>query len=171
LNVKGRDELYDRAAAEFGAALGRLACAYENDAEKRRDLLQDIHLALWRSFEGFDGRCSLRTWVYRVAHNAAATYAIREKRLRSQVLVSLEELAAMPAPAAVPDGLALTRLTEMIQRLRPLDRQVIVSWLEGMEAAAIAELTGISPGNVATKVHRIKDLLARQFQKGGQYGG
>jgi DNA-directed RNA polymerase specialized sigma24 family protein len=34
--------------------------------------LQEIRIALWRSFANFDGRCSLRTWVYRVAHNTAA---------------------------------------------------------------------------------------------------
>jgi RNA polymerase sigma-70 factor (ECF subfamily) len=41
--------------------------------EDRRDLLQEIHLALWRSFATFDDRCSLRTWVYRVAHNVATS--------------------------------------------------------------------------------------------------
>jgi RNA polymerase sigma-70 factor, ECF subfamily len=50
-----------------------------------------------------------------------------------------------------------------------LDRQVILSYLEGMDAASIAEITGISPGNVATKVHRIKNILARQFHLGGQH--
>jgi RNA polymerase sigma-70 factor, ECF subfamily len=44
-----QDERYVRTAAEFGAALERLACAYEVDPELRRDLLQDIHIALWQS--------------------------------------------------------------------------------------------------------------------------
>ena len=62
MGINSHERLYEEAAATFGAALGRLARAYEADPEKRRDLLQEIHLALWRSFEGFDGRCSLRTW-------------------------------------------------------------------------------------------------------------
>lgn len=74
------------------------ARAYEADADKRRDLTQDIHLALWRSFESFDGRCSLRTWIYRVAHNVAATYVARQRRFRPGVLVSLEELEAVADP-------------------------------------------------------------------------
>ena len=49
--------------ARFGQALERLATAYEADPEKRRDLVQEIHFAIWRSFAGFDGRCSLRTWL------------------------------------------------------------------------------------------------------------
>jgi RNA polymerase sigma-70 factor (ECF subfamily) len=72
VNDKSRqDELYEQAAAAYGAALERLARAYEAEPESRRDLMQDIHVALWRSFELFDSRCSIRTWVYRVAHNTA----------------------------------------------------------------------------------------------------
>ena len=58
----------------------------------------------------------------------------------------------------------------LIQQLKPLDRQVIISYLEGMDAASIGEVTGISPGNVATKIHRIKNILARKFNEGGRHG-
>jgi RNA polymerase sigma-70 factor, ECF subfamily len=164
----GQDELYRAAAAEYGSPLQRLARAYEADADQRNDLLQEIHMALWRSFAGFDGRCSLRTWVYRVAHNVAASYTIRQRR-NNAPLVGLDDLEALPAPgnaaAAADRRRALERLLELIQRLKPLDRQVILSYLEGLDAAAIGEITGISAGNVATKVHRIKNVLARQFEE------
>ena len=169
-----QDELYREAADTYDAALERLARAYEADAEVRRDLLQDIHIALWRSFEGFDGRCSLRTWVYRVAHNTAASHVIRERRNKSQTLVGLEELESVPAhrdgELAADRRYALERLLELVQSLKPLDRQVILSYLEGLDAASISEITGISPGNVATKIHRIKNILARRFQEGGRHG-
>jgi len=58
----------------------------------------------------------------------------------------------------------------LVQSLKPLDRQVILSYLEGLDAASIGEITGISPGNVATKIHRIKNVLARRFQEGGRHG-
>ena len=167
LNVRGHDDLYEQAAAEYGAALARLARGYEADPDKRRDLLQEIHLALWRSLEGFDALCSLRTWVYRVAHNAATSYVIRQRRGSPQMLVSLEEAQALAIQPDAGEKLALDQLMELIQRLKELDRQVILAWLDGMEAGEIAELTGLSPGNVATKVHRIKSILARDFQGGG----
>ena len=66
----GPDDLYREAVEQFGSSLDRLARAYELDPEKRRDLSQDIHFQLWRSFQRYDGRCSLRTWIYRVAHEA-----------------------------------------------------------------------------------------------------
>jgi RNA polymerase sigma-70 factor, ECF subfamily len=163
LSVERRDELYDQCAGEFGAALERLARGYEHDPAVRADLLQDIHLALWRSLAGFDGRCSLRTWVYRVAHNTATTFVVRQQRQRRLVLVGLEEIESMAAPPA--DG-GLDILLGLIQKLKPLDRQVILSYLEGLDAASISDITGLSPSNIATKIHRIKNVLAMQFQKG-----
>src|SRR5690606_7828832 len=58
-----QDGRYLEAAAAHGGALQRLARATEADPERRRDLLQDMHVALWRSFAAYDGRCSVRTWV------------------------------------------------------------------------------------------------------------
>ena len=163
-DVRGQDDLYQQAASEYGAALARLARGYEADPDKQRDLLQEIHISLWRSLEGFDGLCSLRTWVYRVAHNAATSYVIRQRRARPQMLVSLEEVEALPIEGETDRQVALNQLTALIQRLKPTDRQVILAWLDGMDAAEIGELTGLSSGNVATKVHRIKSILVRDFQ-------
>jgi RNA polymerase sigma-70 factor (ECF subfamily) len=167
-----QDALYEEAASGFGAALGRLARAYEADPDKRNDLLQEIHFALWRSFANFDGRCSLRTWVYRVAHNAATSHIIRQRRTNTLAMVSLEDLENLSdkneSTLASDQRQALDRLLALIQRLKPLDRQVIISYLEGMDAASIGDITGISAGNAATKIHRIKSILARRFHEGGR---
>jgi RNA polymerase sigma-70 factor (ECF subfamily) len=159
---------------QYGSSLERLARAYEADPEKRRDLSQDIHFQLWRSFRRYDARCSLRTWVYRIAHHVAASHVIRERRSFS-TLVSLEDLDMLPDKAEGPDAanqrLNLDRLSALIQRLKPLDRQVIVCYLEDMDAASIGEITGLSPGNVAMRIHRIKNVLAKRFHQGGNDGG
>lgn len=165
-----QDSLYEQAADAYGPSLDRLARAYELDPEARRDLLQEIHLHIWRSFANFDQRCSLRTWVYRVAHNVAAGHVIRQRRIRDK-LVSIEGIEAMPAgdqgELAASQAHALDRLSMLIQRLKPLDRQIIVSYLEGMDANSISEITGLSPANIAMKVHRIKNVLKRWFDEGG----
>ena len=170
----GQDELYQEAAATYGAALDRLARAYEADPDKRRDLGQEIHLALWRSFAGWNGQCSLRTWIYRVAHNAATSHVIRQRRAKAHNLVSLEELEHLPDRSvdgsAADTRQALERLLVLIQSLKTVDRQVILSYLEGLDAASIGEITGLSPGNVATKIYRIKNILTRRFQEGGRHG-
>ena len=162
--------MYAQVALEFGGALTRLARAYEADPDRRQDLLQDIHIALWRSFAMFDGRCSLRTWVYRVAHNVAASQVVR-RRARVRALVSLDELVSMPATQdsekSYDRRLALDRLLMLIHALRPVDKQVMLLYLEGVDAASIGEITGVSAANVATKVHRIKQTLAQRFHEGG----
>ncbi len=164
------DSLYEQAADAYGSSLDRLARAYELDPDARRDLLQDIHLHLWRSLAYFDQRCSLRTWVYRIAHNVATGHIIRQRRIRN-TLVSIEDIETMPGTdqgeLAASHSEALDRLSMLIQRLKPLDRQIIVSYLEGMDASSISEVTGLSAANVAMKVHRIKKLLRRWFDEGG----
>lgn len=169
-----QDFLYEEAAATYSSALDRLARAYELDPEARRDLLQEIHLNLWHSFASFDQRCSLRTWVYRVAHNVATGHVIRQNRIRNH-LVSLEDVDAAETPSPgdhesnLSQNQALERLSMLIQRLKPLDRQIIVSYLEGMTANSISEITGLSPANVAMKVHRIKNILKGWFAEGGPH--
>ncbi len=169
-----QDTLYREAADRFGPALVRLARAYEADPEKSRDLGQDIHFQLWRSFQRYDSRCSLRTWVYRVAHHVAVSHVIRKRRTFSN-LVSLEELEVLPdkedAQAAANQRMDLNRLSALIQRLKPLDRQVIVSYLEDIDAVSIGEITGLSPANVAMRIHRIKNILAKRFHEGRHEGG
>jgi RNA polymerase sigma-70 factor, ECF subfamily len=167
-----QDSLYEEAASAYAAALDRLARAYEFDPEARRDLLQEIHLHLWRSFAHFDRRCSLRTWVYRVAHNIATKHVVRQQRTRSR-LVSLEDVGPLPASGggelAASQSEALERLDLLIRRLKPLDRQIIVSYLEGMDAASTAEITGLSPAHIAVKIHRIKEILRRWSDQGGSH--
>ena len=166
----GRAErLYREAAAEFGGALERLARAYEQDADKRRDLLQEIHIALWRSLARFEGRCSLRTWVYRVAHNVATTHVIRP-RANMPAFLTLDDVeshaVAMDGEAVIDRRRSLERLQSLIRQLRPVDRQVMLLYLEDLDAASIAEVTGLTAGGVATRVHRIKQLLAARFHAG-----
>ncbi|MBX3428769.1 MAG: sigma-70 family RNA polymerase sigma factor [Hyphomonadaceae bacterium] len=163
-----QDARYLEAVAEHGGALQRLARATEANAERRRDLLQDMHVALWRSFASYDGRCSVRTWVYRVAHNVAASHVDRERRSRAP-LVTLEEITDLPSAqsvsAEVEESEAVAKLNAIIRQLGPPDRQIITLYLEGLDAKSIAEITGLSAGAIATRVSRLKTQLARMFQE------
>ena len=163
-----QDRRYLEAAAEFGPALDRLARGYEADADLRRDLRQEIHTALWRSLGRFDGRCSLRTWVYRVAHNTGASHVL--KRKAQGPLAGIEELDKAADPddpeRNASDRQAMQRLTLLIQGLKPADRQVLLLYLEDLDAAAIGEITGLSAGAIAVKIHRAKAVLAQRFNQG-----
>jgi RNA polymerase sigma-70 factor, ECF subfamily len=168
---QSQDELYQQAIAAYGDALDRLVRAYELDWERRRDLSQEINLALWRSFEKFEARCSLRTWVYRVAHNIATSYVIRQRRANSRLLLSLEEIDSLPQGGQTRDmdqRMDLERLLDLIRRLNPPDRELMLLYLEDLDAATIGEIMEMSAVNVRSKIHRIKTVLARRFMTGGQ---
>lgn len=169
-SAASQDALYERISTEYAAPLTRLARAHEADPSMQQDLLQEIHIALWRSLPAFRGRCSLRTWVYRVAHNAAVTHVLRGRRRAAKNLVDLDEIEiASEAPdvdVIVDETRMLSRLHALVQRLKPLDREVFVLYLEGLSMEDIAEIAGLSQTNTRTKLHRIRALLATQLNSG-----
>jgi RNA polymerase sigma-70 factor (ECF subfamily) len=161
--------MYAEASSLHGAAMQRLVRGYEADPDKQKDLLQEIHIELWKSFASFDGRCSLRTWVYRLAHNVGASHVVRSRRLSSR-LTDLEKLEdEMPGidEKQVDRQLSAARIFDLIRRLKLMDRQIIMLYLEGEEAGPIAEVTGLSPASVATRIHRIKKALKQKYIEGG----
>jgi RNA polymerase sigma-70 factor (ECF subfamily) len=110
----------------------------------------------------------VRTWVYRVAHNVAATHVDRERRAK-RAFVPLKEIEHLPAAhntgADLDASEAIARLHALIRQLKSPDRQVMTLYLEDLDAAAIAEITGLSPGAVATRISRLKTHLARLFHE------
>lgn len=168
---KAQDDAYVAAAREFGPAIERLAGAYEMNPDHRRDLVQDIHVQLWRSMRTFDGRCSLRTWVYRIAHNVGASHVGRHKRASRGLcgIEELEQLACADDPEnAAGQRQAMGRLMSLITALKPVDRQVMLLFLEDLDPADIAEITGLTANAIAVKIHRIKGVLALKFRQGGE---
>ena len=163
--------MYAEASSLHGPAIQRLARGYEADPDKQKHLLQEIHLELWKSLRLFDSRCSLRTWVYRVAHNVGASHVVRSRRLSSR-LTDLEELdGEMLGIDEVPADhqLVTARIFDLIHRLKPLDRQIIMIYLEGEAAGPMAEVTGLSAANVGTKIHRIKKALKQKYMEGAAH--
>lgn len=164
-----QDRLYADAAAAHAAAIDRLARGYEADADLRRDLVQDIHVALWRSFAAFEGACSVRTWVYRVAHNVAASHVLSRRRLRDANWCTLDDLPDLATPGDVEgetgDRQLVDALLAAIRRLKPVDRQVMLLYLEDLSASDIGEVTGLSSGAVSVRIHRIKALLAAPYRR------
>ena len=167
-HAKDQEDRYRDAAETYGPAMQRLAYATEANPSRQADLLQDMHVALWQSLARFDGRCGLGTWVYRVTHNVAADHVRRERRHR-QAVVALDTVDQMPDGRSVSaereQADALARLHRWIRRLNPPDRQVMLLYLEDVSAADIADITGLMPGAVATRISRLKSRLSSEFKE------
>jgi RNA polymerase sigma factor (sigma-70 family) len=164
---RGREKLeraYESIWREYGASLDRLAASYEAAPDGREDLLQEIRLALWKALPGFRGECSLRTFVYRVAHNRALTHAW-QRRTQSRASEEFSEIPD-PAPSAEVSAIRQANRASLMAAIRrlPLDyRQVITMVLEQMPQAEIAAVLGISETNVAVRLHRARKLLRREL--------
>ncbi len=169
MNAKAQqDARYLAAARTHGAMIERLARGYEADPDSRRDLVQEIHAALWRSFAVYEGQCAEKSWVYRIAHNVAVTHMMTGKRHRKIPLVGLEQIEELPGgddPERRAGERSLSdRLLATIHRLAPADRQVMLLYLEDLTAAEIGEVTGLSASAVAVRIHRLKALLAEPYR-------
>ena len=158
---------YEEAVRAHGPDIARFVAGYERDSAKRQELLQDVHLALWQSLVGYRMQCSLRTWIYRVAHNVCVTHIQRARGAASQPYVELESAITTSDEKAeislIDRELDLGTVLCIVHSLKPLDRQVMLLYLEDLDANAIGEITGLSARHVATKVHRLKALLATRL--------
>lgn len=138
----------------YAAPIRRLCAVYAATANDRDDLFQDIFLAVWRAIPAFRRDSSVRTWLYRIAHNVALTRQARDRRRQSHETALDDHV--QPAGEMDLRGLALKRA---IAGLPPVDRTLTLLWLEGLSAVEIAQVTGVKPGTVAVRLSRIRKQL------------
>lgn len=144
--------------------LYKIANAYCHDAEDRKDLVQEIIVQLWKSFDNYSDQYKYSTWIYRIALNVAISFYRKESR-RKQVDNPLSEGVLNMTDTATPDETAtnIGFLQQFIAELKELDKALMLLYLEEKSHKEIAEIMGISVSNVATKVNRIKAVLKQKF--------
>jgi RNA polymerase sigma-70 factor (ECF subfamily) len=152
---------FDRVFAEFGPALRRIAASYEPDAGRRDDLFQEIALALWRALPRFRRECSLRTFVFRIAHNRALTHVWQRGRSRTHDMSAAVHVAD---PSEGPERETARRhqrerLDAAIRALPVVHRQVLMLALEDLSHAEMAAVLGISENAVAVRLTRARQAL------------
>lgn len=152
--------------ARDGASLARLAASYELDPALREDLFQEICLAVWRSLRTFRGESSVRTFVFRIAHNRAVTHVIKRAAGRTRSLEDLEVEPATPERSLEENidlKLRADRLQAAIARLPLGLRQVVLMALEGFKMKEVAEILGVSENAVAVRLTKAKKQLKDQL--------
>lgn len=153
-----REQEFAAMLRESHTALVRLARHYAGPQDWQ-DLLQEMHLQMWRSHGSFDGRSQRATWVYRVALNTALSHR-RKPQARHESLDQVVE----PGDAGVPvDEMSL--LETFIGTLDPVQRAVLLMDLEGLQREQIADVLGISPNAVAIRMTRLRQAFETQFME------
>lgn len=143
--------------------LYKVAHAYAWNPADREDLVQDILVQVWRSFERFDGRCKFSTWMYRISLNVAISFTRAERARAAPLLGDEARLMALPDPGdAGPPSEDLAFLDRFIQAQPPLDRALLLLYLDDRPHAEIADVLGLTPTHVGTKINRLKQRLRDQ---------
>ncbi|MDR2886339.1 MAG: sigma-70 family RNA polymerase sigma factor [Rikenellaceae bacterium] len=123
------------------------------------DLYQETVCAVWRSWSKFRGESAPSTWIYRIAINTCIS-TVRKQGCRPQ-LVPLTETAGRAVASGGTPPEELNDLYRLIRGLRSMERAVILLWLEEKSYKEISDITGLTPGNVATLLGRTKEKLKK----------
>ena len=131
---------------------------YTTPRNTLNDLYQEVVLNLWKAYPKFRQECKVSTWIYRIALNTCISFIRKDKNMPEIVTLTLENDRTEEADDT---GLMLKRMYGMINKLGPLEKSIILLYLEDKSYEEISEITGLTLTNVATKLSRIKDKLRK----------
>jgi len=142
----------------------RLARRFGADEGAVDDVVQDVFVVVHRKLGDFEGRSSVRTWLYGIARRVVADH--RKKRSRRRE-TAIEDAGPVEEPAADPEGRAaqaqrLAQLRALLDQLPDEQREVFVlAELEQMSAPEIVEITGAKLNTVYSRLR----LARRAFER------
>lgn len=143
----------------YQPVLHRVCRMYADGVEDRRDLFQEMLFQLWRSYGSFQGRSSFGTWLYRIALNTAIS-AMRKERKKPEQLEFDEQTAPQPKPSdSLREAERIDRLHRAIGKLNPIDRALVMLYLDDLSYREMADILGLSETHVGAKLNRIKTRL------------
>lgn len=152
-----KEELFKKVFETNSKKIFHLCYGYTGDDDAANDLLQETFLKVWQNLDKFRNQAMISTWIYRIAVNTCLTYLRSEKRQAKDELTPVmadtiqEEFSEKNARVAL--------LYKCISKLEESERIIITMVLDEVPYAQIADVSGISEGNLRVKIHRIKQKL------------
>ena len=139
----------------------KVCSIYVSDEFPIADLYQEVVYNLWKGFTKFRNECSVSTWMYRIALNTCITGMRKELRRPQRVsILSLNE--HLIEPESMDEN--IKEMYRLIYQLKTLERAIILLYLEEKSYQEIADITGLTLNNVATKLKRIKEKLKQMSE-------
>jgi len=160
-------ETFLRLLDQHGGIIRKVAAGYSSSLADRHDLEQEITLQLWKAYPRYSPDRPFSTWMYRIALNVAISFLRRHTRPGRQT-ISLEEseieIADENAQSAETDE-RIPLLQKVIASLPPLERALLLLYLDEHSYREIAAILGITETNVATKLNRLKQRVREEMLK------
>lgn len=155
-----KEQLFAQVSATCTGLISRIALSYEADGALRRELIQDILLAIWIALDNYRGDASVKTFAASIAQKRCISHVTKRAREPRQVELPVDLVSAAPPP----DEIVLKndqkrRLVESIQLLPIPQREAIVLAFEGFSYVEMAEILGISSNAVMLRCQRAKLTL------------
>jgi RNA polymerase sigma-70 factor (ECF subfamily) len=132
---------------------------YATSNEEMKDFRQDVMLSLWKGFPKYREESKVSTWIYRVALNTLISIYRKKKNVVSTEPYSESSESKHGQYVGSDDDLLV--LQQAIGFLKPIDKAVVILYLEGYDNKEIAKMIAISESNVSTKLNRIKIQLKK----------
>ncbi|MDE7473169.1 MAG: sigma-70 family RNA polymerase sigma factor [Muribaculaceae bacterium] len=157
-NKSQRTLLFDIILSQYGPMVSKICYMYGCDDEQRKDLYQECMANVWQGLRTFRGDSKLSTWLYRTCINTCIT-SYRRNSVRSTV--PLDNVAQV-ADDDDHRGDKLRQMYNLISQLSPVDRAIIMMWLDEKNYDEIGDVTGMPRNTVASRIRRIKAKLIEQ---------
>jgi RNA polymerase sigma-70 factor, ECF subfamily len=154
--------LYDR----YAPIVHRFLAAFGVPPEEREDACQEVFVAVYRSLARFRGEARLSTWIYRIAarHAARAGRRRRVRKMLSTLLV--REPPPPPAPDASDRTERLRLLDDMVAKLSPKKRLVLVLFeIEGVPIEEVARIAGCPENTAWSRLHYARAELTAMAKR------
>lgn len=149
---------------EHKGIIYKVANTYCYDKGDQDDLVQEIVLQVWLTFENFNNKYKWSTWIYRVALNTSISF-YRKNRTRKEKTTSLSQIIEVPnftEEYSKDEDFLLLR--KCVRELKEIDRALMLLHLEGLSSKEIADVIDTTQTNVTTKISRIKKKLKVKFE-------
>ncbi len=140
-----------------------LCYGYTGDNDLANDLMQETFLKVWQNLDKFRNQAMISTWIYRIAVNTCLSHLRVEKRQAKDELT--EQIIETKAEEFSEKNEQVALLYQCIAKLEENERIIITMVLDELPYAEIAEISGISEGNLRVKIHRIKQKLTELYNK------
>lgn len=158
-----KEEEFVRVIKEHEGVIFKITTMYTDNRDDQKDLYQEVVYQLWKSFGTFRAESKISTWMYRIALNTALTRLKKNKRMGNSV--SIDKVVMEQTENYDPEfEEKLKLLYSHIKQLNVLEKGLMLLLLEGKKYEEIAEITGLSPSNVGTRISRIKQKLKQQIR-------
>ena len=128
---------------------------FSNDEDEVADLFQETLIRIWRGLPSFNGESDIKTWIYRIALNTCISIDNKKKR-RAETELSMDINLFTDDDRETEQ---INILHKRISRLLPLDRAIVLLWLEDISYEEIGAIVGISSKNVSVRLVRIREQL------------